>query len=98
MTTTVDGLQLRDNHSFLHHRLKHLLKYHNGHVKNLVQELHREHDKCTVGTWSLRHNWKTNCWNLSLMNTGTSTTEDEEHEEVFSSSASSSSSSSPSSF
>ena len=26
------------------------------------------------GYLSLRHNWKTNCWNLSLMNTGTSTT------------------------
>ena len=78
MSTTVDGLQLRDNHSFLHHRTKHLSKYHNGHVKNLVRELHREDERMHCGYLSLRHNWnikslRRKCWNSSLMVTGTST-------------------------
>ena len=75
---TVDGLQLWDNHNFLHHRTKLLSKYPNGHVKNLVQELHREHERMHCGYLSLRNNWNTkslrrNCWNLSLIVTGTST-------------------------
>ena len=33
MSTASDGLQLRENHSFLHHRNRHLSKQHTGHVK-----------------------------------------------------------------
>ena len=74
MSTTVDEMQLRGLHSFLHHRTKHLSWYHNGHVKNLVQELSREHEQMHCGYLSLRHNCSTNCRNMSLMITETSTT------------------------
>ena len=74
---TSEELQLR-NHSFQYHQTRHLSKYHNGHVKNRVQELHREHERMHYGYLSLHHNWNTknrrrNCWNLSLMITETST-------------------------
>ena len=53
---TSKELQLRNDHSFQYHQTRHLSKYHNEHVKNRVQELHREHERMHCGYLSLHHN------------------------------------------